>query len=107
LLVKRRAQLEALDQFYAVLGLNYFRSEQPPSINRQGRWWFNRTGQAALRVFTDTIRERDVMGWFIAHGVFYGIYLTLANDRQNDALLPVIKRFVGRYLKDVQKLFEG
>lgn len=101
------AQLEALNRYYAIQALNYFRAEQPPAINRQGRFWFNRTGQAALRVFTGPIREGDILGWFIAHGVFYGLYLEKANDGRNAALLPIIKRFAGRYLNDVKRIYEG
>lgn len=106
-LIKKRAQFEALNQGYAGIALEYLRSVQPPSINRKGLFWFNRTGQAALRLFTGTIREQDTMGWFAAHGVNYGPYLELANDKQNAALYPTIKRFAGRYLKDVKRIYGG
>ena len=81
--------------------------EQKPGINRQGRWWYNQTAQAATRMFARAFRDGKDYGWFIAHGVDYGVYLTLANDRQNDALTPIINRFAGRYLNDVKKLFGG
>lgn len=45
------------------------------------------------------------MGWFAAHGVDYGLYLELANDKRNAALLPTIKRFAGRYLGDVKRIY--
>ena len=105
ILEKKIAALEALNRYYASLAINYFLQEQKPGINRQGRWWFNRTAQAATRMFAEAFKKSQEIGWFIAHGVDYGIYLTLANDRQNDALTPIIKRFAGRYINDVKKIF--
>ena len=101
------AALEAINREYADIAINYFWREQKTGTNKPGRWWYNRTEQAAARMFTDTVRNKNETGWRIVHGVDWGIYLTLANNRQNDALTPIINRFAGRYLNDVKRLFGG
>lgn len=103
--VKQRAKLTALNMYYATLVINYFNQVQPSGINRSGKFWTNRSGQAAVRMFANAFESQYELGFFIAHGVDYGIWLTLANDRKHDALTPCIQRFVGRYLRDVQKIF--
>jgi hypothetical protein len=107
LLEKRVAALEALNRYYAALAINYFSAEQRTGIDTSGRWWDNKTTQAAARIFTGSIKDGNSLGWFIAHGIDYGVYLTLANDRRNDALTPIIRRFAGRYFNDVKKIFGG
>jgi len=99
--------LEALNRYYATMVINYFLSVQPPGIDTPGKYWHNQTGQAATRMFAGIFEEGKEMGFFIAHGVDYGIYLTLCNNREHDALWPIIKKFAGRYLSDVNKLFGG
>jgi len=99
--------LEALNRYYATLVLNYFLSVQPPIINARGKYWFNWTAQAAARMFADIFEEGKDMGFFLAHGVDYGVYLTLCNDRRHDALWPIVRKFSGRYLNDVNKIFGG
>lgn len=107
LMVKRVAQVEALDRYYAVLVINYFISVQKTGIGNPGKYWHNQTEQAAARMFAKSFKEGNDMGFFLSHGVDYGLWLTLANDRRHDALTPIIKKFAGRYLSDVKKLFGG
>lgn len=107
LLTRKRAQLIAICYYYAAMALSYFQSVQPPKPDTQGKWWYNQTGQAALRVFTKIINKKNEVGWAIAHGVDYGVYLTLANDRKHDALLPIIKRFAGKFFNDVKRIMTG
>jgi hypothetical protein len=101
----RVAQIEALDRLYASMAIIYFNSVQPPQPGRKGKFWHNILGEAALRMFAKAFREGLDFGWFISHGVDYGVYLTFCNDRRNDALTPIIKRFSGRYYKDIQRLY--
>lgn len=101
------AQIEALNRYYATLVLNYFQSVQKTGIGNPGKYWINQTEQAAARMFSSAFREGYELGFFMAHGVDYGLWLTLANDRRHDALTPIIHRYAGRYLNDVRKLMEG
>lgn len=96
---RKRAAIFALCLYYAGLALNYFRAQQA-----NGAYWANRTGQARDRVFSGPISENDVLGWFLAHGVRYGIYLELTNDGQNAALEPVVGIFAKQFLSDVKRI---
>ena len=107
LMERNVASLEALNRYYASMVIKYFITMQKTGINTRGRWWFNQTEQAAARMFARAFREGKSYGWFLSHGVNYGIYLTLANDRKHDALTPIIRRFAGRYFEDVKKIFGG
>ena len=100
---QRKAQVLAISNFYAAEAINYFRSQQLGSV--QGKWWTNQTYQAAQTVFTQAFVDGDEIGWLIAHFQKYGIYLTLGNNRKNDALTPIINRFAPRFLEDVKKLY--
>lgn len=98
---RRRAALYALSLFYAAKAENYFKKEQAG-----GRYWSNQTNQARDRVFSGAFQIGEtVTGWYLAHGVQYGIYLELANDRQNAALWPVILKFQADFYRDVKKLY--
>lgn len=100
-------QVEALNRYYATLVLNYFLIQQPPSLMQKGKYWFNRTSQAAARVFSDSFKEFGKSGFFLAHGVDYGVYLELANNRKHSVLFPIIKKFAGRYFQDVKRIFQS
>lgn len=107
LTVKRVAQIEALNRLYAVLVLEDFQKDQKTGIGNPGKYWHNITEQAAGRMFAKDFKEGNTLGFYLSHAVDYGVWLTLCNDRRHDALTPIIRRFAGRYLKDVKKLFEG
>jgi hypothetical protein len=102
---RRRAAIYAYGLKWGAEALNYFRSVQPPSPGTKGQFWNNRTGSAALEVFVGGIREDDEIGWFMAHFVSYGVYLELANNRANEAIRPIVQRFAGRFIRDVQDLY--
>jgi len=87
------------------MAINYFRSVQPANVGQRGLFWTNQTGQAALRVFTEAFSRGLSLGWLIAHGVDYGIYLEKCNDGKHAALWLIIKRFSGRYFNDVRRLY--
>lgn len=85
---------------YAALSLQYFRREQ-----QRERFWKNRTNIAKDTVFAEGVETNDFIGFYIAHLVQYGVYLEKANNRKNEALRPVLQRFAGRYLRDIQAIF--
>lgn len=99
---RRRAALYALSLQYAARALNDFRAKQSQNV-----YWLNRTGSARDLVFSDAYLQESMVGWFIAHGVEYGVYLELANDGQNQALRPTVEQFAQAYFEDARKLFEG
>lgn len=102
---RREAAVFALSLQYAGMAINYFRRVQPPVPNATGKFWTNRTGDAAARMFTNAEVEGNVVSWFMAQGVQYGVYLELANDGLHEAIRPIINRYVGRYLIDLGKIY--
>lgn len=88
ILKRKKAALYALALNYAAKALNYFRRQQASEV-----YWKNQTFQAMDEMTTGAIREKDVIGWFMAHGVEYGPRLELANNGQNEAIKPVIDHF--------------
>ncbi len=97
---RRKLAVYALSLSYAARALNYFRQNQDSNA-----YWSNRTYQARDRVFSNAQIEGDIVSWFIAHGVDYGIYLELANNRLHEALRPTIVHFFADFKKDLEKLF--
>jgi hypothetical protein len=99
--------LLALSINTAALALNYFRSVQLTGTGNAGKFWINQTEAAARQVFAQGFRDSGAIGWFIAHGIEYGQYLELSNNRKHEALRPIIRRFYSRYAKAAQAIFKG
>lgn len=97
-----RPAMVALCEFEKQNALNYFLTVQ---VNN--RFWDNQTYQALTRVFAKVINEPDSVGFLMAHGVNYGVYLELANDRKHEALRPIIENFGSSLVNDMQKLMDG
>lgn len=97
---RRRIAVYALCLRYAALALNYFRAQKA-----SGAYWSNQTGQAAKLMFTDAYMADNVIGWFMAHGVEYGVYLELANDGAHEAIRPVVQHFVEPFYRELKELY--
>lgn len=102
---RNRAIVYAICVDFAARALNEFRERQPTGVDTAGEFWHNQSGQAAARVFSSAFREGDVLGWFLAHAVQYGVYLELANNRQNEALRPIVLRYQTRFFRAVTDVF--
>lgn len=98
---RREAAVFAISLNYSAIALNYFRQVQSAD-----GFWTNRTRQALDRMFSNAFIESNSVGWFMAHGIDYGVYLELANDRKNEAIRPTIQRFAGRFLNAVKGLYK-
>jgi hypothetical protein len=72
---------------------------------RDNQFWNNETFQALQRLFADAFQDDDAVGFFLAHGVEYGVYLELANNRQNEALRPMIEKYALKFKLFAQELF--
>lgn len=96
---QRRVKLFALSLSYAGRAINMFRQRQSGD-----GYWNNQTFQAANRMFSNAFFDADKIGWFLSHGVQYGVYLELANDRQNEAIAPIIRELAPRFFEDAKKL---
>ena len=92
---RRRKSVYALSLYYAAQSLQYFRLQQSNNA-----YWENQTGFARDLMFSNAYIEDNVVAWFMAHAVHYGVYLELANDRKHEAIRPIVQRFAGRFHKD-------
>lgn len=90
----------ALCYEYSGMVLNSFLQQQS-----RNKYWTNRTYVALDTVFSRVIVEKDVIGFFLAHSVEYGVYLELANDRKYAALAPVMMKFLDRFERDLQEIY--
>lgn len=97
---ERSVKLFALSLSYAGKAINLFRQRQSGD-----QYWSNQTRQALDRMFSNAFIDGDSIGWFLSHGVEYGVYLELANDRQNEAIRPIIQELAPQFFKDVKELF--
>lgn len=97
---RKKVALYALSVRTAADALRTFRR-----LQSQNTFWTNQTGEAARLVFADGFVDDDVVGWFMAHGIEYGVYLELANDGQHAALRPIVDSFSREYFKNAQALY--
>lgn len=99
ILQKRTAAIFALAKQHAEeAGQDFF--------NRQlgDEFWNNQTGQAIARVFWYAYRRPNAIGFRMAHGAEYGVWLELANDRKHEAIRPIVFEHGLYFLNDVRKL---
>lgn len=100
----------ALDQFHklqpAQVKTGTKNGEEVQYSSVGGRYWTNRTGDAAARVFGEVFFSDKAVGFFMAHGVEYGIYLELANNRQNEALRPLVEIYGNQYIMAVEEVLK-
>jgi len=90
----------ALCYEYAGMVLNSFLQQQS-----RNKYWTNRTYVALDTVFSRVIAEKDVVGFFLAHSVEYGIHLEMANLGKHAALKRVTMSFLPRFEKDLQEIY--
>ena len=90
----------ALASSFAVRALNLFRNNQSGE-----KYWQNQTQQAFQRVFSDAFKENNAIGFYIAHGVEYGISLELANNRDHAALRPITSGLAINFIRQLKQLY--
>jgi len=103
--VRRKAAVYALCLAYAGYAIRRFRARQPAVPNSAGRYWVNRTAQAAERMNTRAFKRGNVLGFRMSHGVEYGVYLELANNRRNQAIEPIVMAFGEQFYKALYGLY--
>lgn len=102
-----KAKAAEVSRYYADEVASYIKKVQPSIPNSLGISWTNRTGAAAAGMFTKAFNTAKSTGFFVAHSVDYGVYLELANDRQNAIILPVLKLFAPLYFADIKRIVES
>jgi hypothetical protein len=101
-----KASLEAMALAHLGAALDHFARVQRTGPGNPGRFWNNQTGQTAERVFGESFKDDKSVGFFMAHGVKWGIYLEIANNRQNESLRPLIEIYGNSYIVAVRELMK-
>jgi hypothetical protein len=101
---RKTAAIYALCEEYAARALADFRSNQDANY-----YWTNQTYTAEREMFAEAFREvgDQTVGWFMAHGAEYGVYLELANDRKYAAIWPTVLKYSYLFKKDLEELWGG
>lgn len=102
---RQRAAVYALCVAWAGYALAEFREKQPNGSGNGGAYWDNQTGVAAAEVFSDAFIDGEDLGWFISHAVEYGVYLELANNRQNESLRPIVMEQFPKFMDAVKAIY--
>ncbi|MDH4127371.1 MAG: hypothetical protein OEV44_01360 [Spirochaetota bacterium] len=103
---RKQAAVFIVASQYAGLSKEYFDREQNTGIGNPGRFWVNRTDQAADSFFCIPFVDGLDVGYRVAHNKDYGVYLELANDRKHEAIRPVIKRYKNEFIKSVRSIYK-
>lgn len=97
--LRKEAAIYGISLYYATEALNLFRANQTKTTLTDEKYWNNQTFQARDRVFSNAFKTgRYTVGWRISHGVEYGVYLELANNRKHESLRPIVEKFKTPYL---------
>lgn len=98
--VRRAAAVFALAGSNALQGLLRFKRAQS-----RNTFWNNETSDALNRMSTRPFRRGTLIGFRMQHGVFYGVYLELANDRRHEAIRPLMGIQGKIFFKEVKALY--
>ena len=112
---QRKVKLYALSLSYAGKAINIFRQRQAggnskndfrqSQVGSNGAFWANQTDQALKKMFSNAFIDGNEIGFFMSHGVEYGVYLELANDRQNESIRPIMLELAPEFFKAVKEIF--
>ncbi len=97
---RKYAAIRALCERYAAEAELLFNSAQNDDY-----FWENQTMQAKDSVFSGTFEKNNMVGFFLAHGKDYGVYLELKDNRKHESLRPVIAGLVPQFMKDLKEIW--
>lgn len=81
------------------------KAEQITSSMKKNRKWVDRTGMAKIRLSTSVVEENNLVRMILSHGVSYGIWLELANEKNYAIILPTINEEGPHIVNDLQAIF--
>lgn len=70
------------------------------------RPWTDRTGDAKRRIVGGAFDDKNGFTAYVAHGVYYGVYLEYGHQRRFAILEKARNRFVKDTKKDIQRLIK-
>ena len=101
----RATEVFLLANTYSKACLDEFQSEQKTGAGIIGKYWHNRTAHASDRMFAEPMEEGLTMGWFMAHTMYYGVYLELCNNRDHEAIRPLVEKWGALFIAKVRELY--
>jgi hypothetical protein len=70
------------------------------------RPWTDQTNQAKARLHTSVSQPNpNIVRITLAHGVNYGIWLELANEKKYAILAPTVNKFAPKIVEDLEGIF--
>lgn len=81
-------------------------AKEMESYAKTRRVWTDRTSHARNALNGDSFGLKDMVRCEISHGVDYGIYLEMCNERRFAILDPTIKAVGPKALKGLSKIFK-
>jgi hypothetical protein len=101
----RNAKVLALADVYSKACLDEFQAEQKTGAGNIGKFWHNRTAKASDRMFVGSSEDSKGIEWFMAHTMYYGVFLELSNNRQNEAIRPLVEKWGMIFIAKVHELY--
>ena len=71
----------------------------------QNTFWKNETSDALNRMSTKPFKRGTLIGFRMTHGIFYGIWLELANEGRHAAIRPIIGIQAKIFFKEAKALY--
>lgn len=81
-------------------------SKEMEAYAKSNRPWTDRTGEARKNLRGSTIPMKDKVRCNISHGVNYGIFLEMCNERKYQVLEPTIKAIGPKAVNGLSKIFK-
>lgn len=99
---KKRLAVLALCKRYAARAIQDFQE-----LQAEDYYWENQSHFAMDLMFAKAFQDKasDSVGFFMSHGVSYGVYLELANDELYAAIKPTINALLPDFERDLKKLW--
>lgn len=98
-LTKMESKSEIAIKMFAQEGAKKFEN-----YAKRNRRWTDRTGQARLRLVGWVEYLKGKLRIHIGHGVDYGVYLELCNEKKYAILKPTVEALSGEVLKGFEEL---
>ena len=96
---RKKTAIYALCVRYASFSLKRFRQKQA-----RDKFFHNRTEIAYNTAFSDAVRTKEYIMFFLALAVDYGWPLELANDRKHESVRPTVMAFYSRFMRDLEEI---
>lgn len=91
----------------AIVAVAEFIGQRMQGYARQNARWQDRTGNARSGLFYQVVREaaEKVVILYLAHTVYYGLFLELAHGERYAIIMPTIERHLAEIKRMLDEIF--